>query len=153
MVFDDAFGLFDPVDFLKPAVRMCTVGVTAVASAAVLAVGTLTYSNPGDACSDDPSLKRKECHDNECERLYREIDRLVNQLERRHRQIRENKGGLPFTGPDSVGGHQQKFRDRQRELRDVLNRANAKMCLNYHRDAWYWATRDAPVPGPNTATK
>ena len=88
----DEFGLFDPGDFLKPATRACYAVSTAVSSAVLLAVGAATYSNPGDACSDDPSLKRQECRDNDCQRLYKEIDRLVNQLNRRNRQIYERDG-------------------------------------------------------------
>jgi RHS repeat-associated protein len=83
---------------------------------------------------------------NDCESLYREIDRLVNQLQRRDRQIRENKGSLSATGPNSVDSHQGKFEDRQRELRKRLNAANSRGCTAYRNDAWYWATRDATEP-------
>jgi RHS repeat-associated protein len=86
------------------------------------------------------------CFPNDCERLYAEIDRLVNQLARRERQLLENRGGLPVTGPNSVEGHREKFRNRQSELRDRLNEANTKECKDYRRDAWEWATKRAPSP-------
>lgn len=58
----------------------------------------------------------------------------------------KNAGNLPETGPNSIGGHQLKFRDRQKELRSVLEKANTAGCRNYRYDAWYWATRSTPSP-------
>jgi RHS repeat-associated protein len=86
------------------------------------------------------------CFPSDCERIYTEIDRLVNQLARRERQLLENRGSLPMTGPNSVEGHREKFRNRQSELRDRLNEANTKGCKDYRRDAWDWATKPAPSP-------
>lgn len=88
----------------------------------------------------------KFCDEDDCNKLYAEIDRLVNQLQRRYRQLRENRRELPKTGPNSIEGHKTKFRNRQEELRDKLNQANANGCLAYRQDAWTWATMQAPYP-------
>lgn len=61
--------------------------------------------------------------------------------------MQRNPLDLPADGPMSVGGHQQQFRDKQENLRRLLNEANAKGCTNYQSDAWEWATKPTPSPG------
>ncbi|WP_157265855.1 RHS repeat-associated core domain-containing protein [Thiobacillus thioparus] len=114
----------------------------------VIIAGAAISSPAGQkAISDTITAVKKFCErSDDCEKLYADIDRLVNQLQRRNRQLRENRGDLPITGPNSIEGHRQKFRDRQAELRDKLNQANAKGCVNYRPDAWNWATVIAPYP-------
>jgi RHS repeat-associated protein len=58
-------------DYLKPATRICVgalrLSAAGVSAVVLAAVGAATYSNPGDACSDDPSRKRQECKPKEDE--------------------------------------------------------------------------------------
>jgi RHS repeat-associated protein len=118
----------------------------------VIGGGILILSTPqgrnavSGAISTTISAIQQLCGPEDCESLYADIDRRVNALQRRYRQIRENKGNLPATGPNSVSGHQQKFRDRQLELRGRLNEANTKGCTSYRTDALEWATVPAPSP-------
>jgi len=107
-------------------------GVAGVAAA-------LLPSEAGEG-SDQPPRQCDNEDDNDCEALYQKINIAVNGLQRRDRQIRENRGGIdPAT-------HQMQFQQRQTNLRKLLNTANSKGCLNYRADAWGWATMPTPRP-------
>jgi RHS repeat-associated protein len=96
----------------------------------------------GNASSS--SNKKNSCDD--CIPLYEAIDALVRQLQKRYYDIIQNKYNLPPTGPMSVAGHQQQFRNKQMQLQNLLSEADAKGCTGYRRDAWDWAYRLAPSP-------
>jgi len=83
------------------------------------------------------------CHNNrnDCEKLYYEIDRYVNQLQRRFRQYRTNLGNLGESGTNSRQGHRDKIKNIEQYLRKKLAEANTKGCILYRKDAWHWATR------------
>ena len=134
----DPFGLLvgDPSDWVvvESAVTTVTTGV----AAALVGVASALYSSPAGEGSDQVPEQCKD--DDKCKELYKRIDIAVNGLQRRHRQIRENKGGI------DPGTHQEQFRGRQAYLRKLLFEANTKGCFNYRTDAWYWATRRTPVP-------
>lgn len=89
----------------------------------------------------------QKCDDDECKKLYARITARVNELKKRYSELVRNPLDLPEDGPRSVGGHQQQFRDKQENLRRLLNEANTKGCTNYQSDAWEWATKPTPSPG------
>ncbi len=84
-----------------------------------------------------------------CDELQKEITRLKNQLSRRERQIRENRGNLRATGPNSIASHQQRFRETQTTLRNALDEWNSQGCGGgLPKRIWKLATKDAPQPAP-----
>lgn len=87
------------------------------------------------ACTDDGQDEKDDCDEDGCAELYRKIDIAVNGLQRRLRQLGENKGGINQTT------HWEQFKQRQVHLRKLLSQANTKSCLDYRSDAWYWASR------------
>jgi RHS repeat-associated protein len=135
--YTDPTGLVVGVDDLifGGGVLMVGCAMNASCSAAATEATTTLIKKAVEACTGDP-----------CQQIYEEIDRLVNQLQRRYRQLREDKGDLPMTGLGSIEGHRGKYRDRQSELRDKLNEANSRGCLGYRQDAWAWATGKPPYP-------
>jgi RHS repeat-associated protein len=78
---------------------------------------------------------------NDCNELYYQINRYVNQLQRRFRQYRTDLGNLGEYGKNSRQGHRERIRNVQAHLRNLLSTANKKGCINYRQDAWHWATR------------
>ena len=100
LAFVDPRGLFEgnPLDFMKPGLASCLRMSTALVSAAGAAVIGMTYSNPGDACSDDPGRKRKECRndDDPCDQLLNKIE--IKRLKDRAGSIekfKEDHGARP----------------------------------------------------------
>ena len=51
---------------------------------------------------------------------------------------------LLAAGPMSIAGHQQQFRNKQAQLRKLLQEAASRECNGYSSDAWTWATIPAP---------
>jgi sugar-specific transcriptional regulator TrmB len=74
-------------------------------------------------------------------RGFNQIDRLVNQLQRRFRQYRQDLGNLGERGRNSRAGHREKIWNVQKRLRDLLHSAESGGCIAYRKDAWHWATR------------
>ena len=83
--------------------------------------------------------------------LIRILARLV-ELGQRADEIIRNPLNLPQSGPMSVGGHQQQFRNKQTNLRRMLQQWDTNNCGPGYvpRDAWNWATRPAPSPAPQS---
>ncbi|MCG7984203.1 MAG: hypothetical protein JAY90_15810, partial [Candidatus Thiodiazotropha lotti] len=116
------------------------VGTSTAVAGAIVGVGAAIYPPAVGAGSDQLP---KQCDDeDDCELIYRQIDIAVNGLQRRYRQIRENRGNIDPTT------HQEQFKGRQVHLRKLLYKATTMGCFNYRSDAWRWATRPAPKPGP-----
>jgi hypothetical protein len=84
----------------------------------------------------------------DCSKLYQQIGALRSELARRQSELINNELNLPLTGPFSVAGHRQQFRDKQRQLRRLLKQADMQGCTSYRDDAWDWATRPMPSPAP-----
>jgi RHS repeat-associated protein len=87
----------------------------------------------------------------ECEALQKKIVDTRNELAKRAKELEEDSGHLPATGPKSVGGHQQQFKNKQARLRSLLKDFNTLGCaeewgLAVPRDAWEWATKPTPSP-------
>ncbi len=88
----------------------------------------------------------------DCSKLARTINSVRNELEKRYSDIRNDKLRLPLFGRMSVKGHQNKFIDRQRNLRKNLEKWQDDGCNNtpggprISGDSWKWATRKAPQP-------
>jgi RHS repeat-associated protein len=143
-----AYVVSNPVNFSDPLGLQAQALVPLVIGGGALILSTPQGRNAlSSALSTTINAIKQVCTPEDCESLYLDIDRRVNALQRRYRQIRENRGNLPTTGPNSVSGHQEKFRNRQSELRERLNQANARGCTAYRMDAWEWATMPAPSPG------
>ena len=81
------------------------------------------------------------CESDGCQPLYNQINRFVNQLQRRFRQYRQDLGNLGERGANSRAGHREKIWNVQTKLRKLLSTAESKGCLKYRKDAWHWATR------------
>jgi RHS repeat-associated protein len=81
-----------------------------------------------------------------CPQLIQAINALSADLKDQYNDIIYNPLNLPPTGRMSVAGHQQKFRQDQGRLRNLLNQAAANGCTGYDPDAWNWAT--VPTPSP-----
>ncbi len=121
-----------------------------------LAAGVSTYAYVGgDPLGYSDSLGL--CDEDRCQKLREQIIARRNELENRYRAMEEDKWNLPLTGPMSIGGHQQQFRDKQTNLRKLLNEFDTLGCKGgLPADVWDWATKDAPsparsrVPTPNS---
>jgi hypothetical protein len=87
----------------------------------------------------------------DCDGLKKAITELRNELAQRAAELIEDKYNLPQSGPMSVEGHQQKFREQQIKLREALDQWNTKGCGGgLPPDARKWST--APVPSPRRQT-
>jgi len=101
-----------------------------------------------DIAKKSEAREPKNCKDDDdCKKLYAQISAKVNELKDRYSALIRNPQNLPPSGPMSIGGHQQQFRNQQTHLRWLLNQANAKGCTNFQSDAWEWATKPTPSPG------
>ena len=91
----------------------------------------------------------------ECEDLLAQILARIIELKERFDALVQNKLNLPPTGPMSIAGHQQQFRNKQTNLRSMLNQWNFNGCgPGLPVESWSWATRSAPSPAnssPRTA--
>jgi RHS repeat-associated protein len=84
-----------------------------------------------------------------CNALLNRINELRDELAKRHDDLVQDVHNLPATGPNSIAGHQEQFRNKQGELRDALEQFNTKGCGGgLPNRIWKWATMDAPVPAP-----
>lgn len=90
--------------------------------------------------------------DDDCAKLYQQINGLVALLKKRYADMRLDKMDLFTNRPTGVMswfGHIQQFRQVQATLRKVLTMADSKGCKGYDPDAWDWATTPPPVrPAP-----
>jgi RHS repeat-associated protein len=114
--------------------------VTCVGSAVVemIIVGAIILNAP-----DVPDFGKSNC-DDDCARLYQDVETRVNRLKKRYYDYLEDKLGLPEEGPYPPGGrrgHRNAFENDQSGLRNKLTEADSKGCRNYASDAWLWATR------------
>lgn len=91
----------------------------------------------------DPNQCKNE---NNCQPRYNQISLLVSELKKRYSDLIQDKKGLPATGPMSIEGHRQQFKNKQASLRNMLNAADVANCTGYQSDAWTWATIEAPYP-------
>ncbi len=87
-----------------------------------------------------------------CEELLVQILARMAELARRAAELVENRLNLPQSGPMSIEGHQQQFRNKQTNLRRMLDQWNTNNCGPPPPNAWNWATRPTPAPRapPNT---
>lgn len=143
--FSDSSGLF--LDESRQFAQTCVKTTVSLATRVIGGIGLLIIPTDTSACDViDPPLDAN-CPDNDCFKLYEQINRVLNELKKRYSDIILDSRGLPPTGPLSVNGHKQQFNNKQVRLRNLLNEANAKGCTRYAEDAWDWATRDTPAPG------
>jgi RHS repeat-associated protein len=66
--------------------------------------------------------------DDPCQPIYDKINRAMEQLKTRSRELKEDKLNLPAEGPFSVANHREKFQEWQRNLRKSLHEANESNC-------------------------
>jgi hypothetical protein len=87
--------------------------------------------------------------DPDCDNLLVKIVARALELYLRADALIRNPLNLPQTGPNSIEGHQQQFRNKQVNLRSMLNQWDTNNCGDGYlpRRVWEWATR--PVPSPN----
>jgi RHS repeat-associated protein len=123
-----------PIALCVRSPALCAATAAAAANACIATYRALTSSGEGD-------------REDDCASLIQKINSLVSELKRRYAEIIRDDLGLPPTGPGSIAGHQQQFRNKQTRLRTLLNEANRKGCKGYNADAWHWATQPAPSPG------
>jgi RHS repeat-associated protein len=102
--------------------------------------GTAIGSRVGSALED-------YCRGDDCEELYAKIRSRVDELKRRYSELISNTRKLPTVGPFSIEGHRQQFRNKQTNLRSLLDEARTKGCTAYGADASTWSTIEAPYPG------
>jgi RHS repeat-associated protein len=122
------------------AIGACASNPACAAMVAGLGVwaGTRYISAPANSASN------RDC---DCQPLYDKINKVVNELQSRETKLKWPTLSLPPTGKMSVAGHVQQFKNKQDQLRSLLNEANSKGCLAYRSDAWTYATMDSPEPG------
>jgi RHS repeat-associated protein len=138
----------------NPAEAFCVAGPNPVCAGGVLIdVGTnlfavLLGAGAGAAAATGAATAAKAvttCPSN-CAQLIAQINALVGELKWRYAALVADKLKLPPTGKMSVGGHQQQFRNKQKQLRGLLSEAASTNCVGYTPDAWKWATRPTPSP-------
>lgn len=81
-----------------------------------------------------------------CKELREEINAKKNELKRRHRQMKEDRNYLYENRPngsDSWAGHRKKYKNVQREFRDLLDLAKELGC-DVESDDALWSSRPAP---------
>ena len=86
--------------------------------------------------------------DPDCEDLLVQIIARALELYLRADALIRDPLELPRTGPMSIEGHQQQFRNKQVNLRSMLNQWDTNNCGDGYlpRRVWHWATRDVPSP-------
>ena len=118
----DAFGLFDPGDFIKPAAQVCTRAGTGVGVAfgiALAAAGGMAYSpDAGSACDDDIWDNNSSCKEDKCEKAKREARRIYNELTNRSipQYMYHTRHG------DADEGHYRAIQQGQASLQNALSR-------------------------------
>jgi hypothetical protein len=112
---------------------------------------TAIYRQEDDGSTDEGVSMPQTDMDPLCEDLLTQILLRITELNERFWAIVNNVLGLPPSGPMSVGGHQQQFRNKQANLRSMLNQWNTNNCgPGLPADSWFWATRPAPSPTPQS---
>jgi hypothetical protein len=93
-------------------------------------------------------VQRQAHPDPFCEDLLARIIARLIELKERAQALIENKLNLPPTGPMSVEGHQQQFRDKQINLRKLLQQWDTNNCGPGYVpvEAWRWVGKPAPSP-------
>jgi RHS repeat-associated protein len=82
-----------------------------------------------------------------CNELRDRIAERLDELHKRYQDLREDVQNLPPTGTMSIEGHQQQFRAKQANLRELLEAYDKQNCGGgLPCDAWKWATMPAPEP-------
>lgn len=85
----------------------------------------------------------------DCDDLLTRIIARVIELKERAAALITNPLNLPQSGPMSIDGHQQQFRNKQINLRRLLQDWDTNNCgPGLPSDAWNWATRPVPAPRP-----
>jgi hypothetical protein len=101
-------------------------------------------------------IQRQASHrDPDCENLLVQIIARLIELKERADALIRNPLNLPPTGPMSVDGHQQQFRNKQTNLRSMLNQWDTNNCGPGYipQEAWRWATSPTPSPAPSTSSQ
>ena len=131
----NALGFSDPLG-LNPVALGLGLGAAAItlspaAQQAVAGAMASTFDAAGKVVDAVISMCKP---DDPCESLITKINIAKNGVARRFRQLAENTGGIDQTT------HWTQVRGRQKNLRDLLDRATAMGC-QVPPDAWYWATK------------
>jgi hypothetical protein len=89
--------------------------------------------------------------DPDCEDLLTQIVARLVELKERADALIRNPLNLPQSGPMSIEGHQQQFRNKQTNMRRKLQQWDTNNCGPGYipSDAWQWATRPVPAPAPS----
>ena len=106
-----------------------------------------TESESSDIENDTATDASDAEENDQCQELYARINSRVNLLKKRYWELLEDKLDLYNTRPTgsmSWEGHRQQFQGVQRGLRRLLEEADTKGCVNYHPEAWHWASVDTP---------
>jgi RHS repeat-associated protein len=135
-----------------PGAGVCATGGAIAGCAGVGLAGGVVGAQYGFEQGQQAADNVCTTEDDECSKLYSKIDSLVNELKRRYYELLEDKRGLPASGPMSILGHQQQFRNKQTQLRNLLNQADTKGCKAYNTEAWHWATIPTPAPLPKISS-
>jgi len=93
------------------------------------------------------------CED-DCEDLAKKITKRRNELAKRESDLRVDKNKLRAIGKNSIAGHIQQFKDKQKNLRDLLDQYDSQGCGgggggsgNIPSDARSFSTMPVPIPG------
>jgi len=100
-------------------------------------------------------IKPPEAEDDDCcEEIYRKINAVSAELKTRFRRQKKNKSGSypgeirPDGGMGSWDGHEQQIREKQRNLKKLLEEASELGCFGAPvADGYYWAWKPLPVYG------
>lgn len=94
------------------------------------------------------SRQRSIHPDPDCDDLLVRITARILELYIRADDLIRDPLKLPRSGPMSVEGHQQQFRNKQVNLRSMLNQWDTNNCGDGYvpSNAWEWATRKVPSP-------
>jgi RHS repeat-associated protein len=103
-----------------------------------------TLNAAANAASNAATAIKNACTTDDCQVLYVQISARVNELKKRYSDLIRNEKNLPVSGPMSIDGHRQQFRNKQASLRNLLTQADAKGCRGYDSDAWPWASIETP---------
>lgn len=105
------------------------------------------------AAGSHPAIQRSVHPDPDCNDLLIQIIARVVELVLRADALIRDPLRLPPTGPMSIEGHKQQFRNKQVNLRSMLNQWDTNNCGDGYipRSAWKWATRPVPSPAPAPA--
>ncbi|ANJ68015.1 hypothetical protein A9404_12100 [Halothiobacillus diazotrophicus] len=90
------------------------------------------------------------CKDDVCKKIEDKINKVRNELAKRADELHRNPLDLPPSGPMSIAGHQQQFRNKQTQLRNLLNDYDSQGCNGgLPADAWSLASMPTPSSDAN----